>query len=162
MTKRAGAAFMRLQTPADFERTPRMKAPTYLLAAVMLLVLVVLIRFPALSIGIPKETEDLEKRVAQTPESVAKLVKEGFSVKVEKGAGVGADFSDAAYTAAGATIVDRETAFGASLVRVLPVHRDRTSALAPKSTDEAGAQGGASRCGPTPVRTPAAARPRPA
>ena len=37
MTKRAGAAFLRLQTPADFERTPRMKAPTYLLAAVLLL-----------------------------------------------------------------------------------------------------------------------------
>ncbi len=37
MTKRAGAAFVRLQTPADSERIPRMKAPIYLLAAVMLL-----------------------------------------------------------------------------------------------------------------------------
>ena len=37
MTKRAGAAFVRLQTPEDFERTVRMKAPIYLLAAIMLL-----------------------------------------------------------------------------------------------------------------------------
>ena len=37
MTNRAGAAFVRLQTPEDFEGTPRMKAPIYLLAAVMLL-----------------------------------------------------------------------------------------------------------------------------
>jgi hypothetical protein len=37
MNKRAGAAFVRLQTPADFERTPRMKSPIYLLAAIMLL-----------------------------------------------------------------------------------------------------------------------------
>ncbi|MDG1960330.1 MAG: hypothetical protein P8K07_17560 [Candidatus Binatia bacterium] len=35
--QRAGAAFVRLQTPADFEGTPRIKAPFYLLAAVMLL-----------------------------------------------------------------------------------------------------------------------------
>ena len=59
----------------------------------------------------------LERRVAQSPESVEKLVKAGFAVKVEKGAGVGSSFSDAAYEKAGATIVDRDTAFGASLVR---------------------------------------------
>ena len=33
--QRAGAAFVRLQTPADFEGTPRVKASIYLLAAVM-------------------------------------------------------------------------------------------------------------------------------
>ena len=69
-----------------------------------------------MTIGVPKETAALERRVAQSPESVAKLVKEGFSVKVEKGAGVESSFSDAAYTAAGAQIVSREDAFGASLV----------------------------------------------
>jgi len=59
----------------------------------------------------------LERRVAQTPETVGKLVKAGFTVKVEKGAGLGASFSDSAYEAAGASIVDRDTAFGTSLVR---------------------------------------------
>jgi len=37
MTNRAGAAFVRLQTPADFERTARVKASIYLLAAILLL-----------------------------------------------------------------------------------------------------------------------------
>ena len=72
--------------------------------------------YDQMSIGVPKETAKNERRVAQSPESVAKLVKEGFTVKVEKGAGTGADFSDAAYTAAGAQIVGTEEAFGASLV----------------------------------------------
>jgi NAD(P) transhydrogenase len=75
------------------------------------------IPYGELSIGVPKETAHLERRVSQTPESVAKLIKEGFgSVLVESGAGSGASFSDAAYVAVGAKIVDRKTAFGASLV----------------------------------------------
>ena len=73
--------------------------------------------YEQLSIGVPKEITPLEKRVAQTPESVAKLIKAGFTkVLVESGAGVGASFSDAAYVAAGAQIVSKKDAFGASLV----------------------------------------------
>ena len=74
-----------------------------------------------LTIGVPKETAHLEKRVAQSPESVAKLVKEGWNVLVEKGAGVGSSFSDAAYTAAGAQIVDKSKAYKASLVTKVAV-----------------------------------------
>jgi len=77
--------------------------------------------YSELSIGVPKESVALERRVAQTPETVTKLVKAGFAVKVEKGAGVGASFSDAAYEKAGASIVDRDTAFGASLVTKVQV-----------------------------------------
>ena len=77
--------------------------------------------YSELSIGVPKETVALERRVAQTPETVTKLVKAGFAVKVEKGAGVGASFSDASYEKAGASIVDRDTAFGASLVTKVQV-----------------------------------------
>ena len=75
-----------------------------------------------LTIGVPKESVPLERRVAQTPESIKKLLKEGFgAVLVQKGAGAGSDFSDAAYAAAGATIVDRDAAFGASFVtKVMP------------------------------------------
>jgi NAD(P) transhydrogenase len=69
-----------------------------------------------ITIGVPKETAALEKRVAQTPESVAKLVKEGFSVMVESGAGLQASFTDAAYTSVGAQIVDQKAAFGADFV----------------------------------------------
>jgi NAD(P) transhydrogenase subunit alpha len=55
-------------------------------------------------IGVPREIFPGEKRVATVPDVVTKLVKLGFEVSVEKGAGELADVSDAAYTEAGATI----------------------------------------------------------
>ena len=57
-------------------------------------------------IGIPAETFAGEKRVATVPEVVEKLIKLGFTVAVEAGAGSGAEFSDDAYRAAGAEIVE--------------------------------------------------------
>jgi NAD(P) transhydrogenase subunit alpha len=57
-------------------------------------------------IGVPKETAAGEKRVATVPEVVEKLIKLGFKVAVESGAGDAANFSDDAYRAAGAEIVD--------------------------------------------------------
>ncbi len=59
----------------------------------------------ALLIGVPKETAAGEKRVATVPEVVEKLIKLGFSVAVESGAGDAANFSDDAYRAVGAEIV---------------------------------------------------------
>ncbi|NIC41600.1 Re/Si-specific NAD(P)(+) transhydrogenase subunit alpha [Aquabacterium sp. A08] len=56
-------------------------------------------------IGIPKETFAGEKRVATVPDVVEKLVKLGFSVSVETGAGDAANFADDTYVAAGATVV---------------------------------------------------------
>ncbi|MEX1168461.1 MAG: Re/Si-specific NAD(P)(+) transhydrogenase subunit alpha, partial [Hydrogenophaga sp.] len=55
-------------------------------------------------IGIPREIFAGEKRVASVPEAVAKLIKLGFAVVVESGAGALANFSDGDYLAAGATI----------------------------------------------------------
>ncbi len=60
----------------------------------------------ALRIGVPKETATDEKRVATVPDVVEKLVKLGFSVAVESGAGDTADCSDDTYRAAGAEIVE--------------------------------------------------------
>jgi NAD(P) transhydrogenase subunit alpha len=60
----------------------------------------------ALMIGIPRETAAGEKRVATVPEVVEKLIKLGFKVAVESGAGDGANFSDETYRAAGAEIID--------------------------------------------------------
>ena len=48
----------------------------------------------ALLIGVPKETAPGEKRVATVPDVVEKLVKLGFSVAVESGAGDAAGFSE--------------------------------------------------------------------
>jgi len=66
------------------------------------------ISYSELTVGIPKETFPLEKRVAATPESVSKLTKPGFKVVVEKEAGLNAHFSDADYEAAGASVVSSD------------------------------------------------------
>jgi len=55
-------------------------------------------------IGVPKEVHAGEKRVATVPEVAEKLIKLGFSVTVETGAGEGAQFSDDAYREAGCDI----------------------------------------------------------
>src|SRR5450830_1311048 len=57
-------------------------------------------------IGVPKETAAGEKRVATVPEVVEKLIKLGFKVAVQSGAGDAANCSDDVYRAAGAQIVD--------------------------------------------------------
>jgi H+-translocating NAD(P) transhydrogenase subunit alpha len=59
----------------------------------------------ALLIGVPKETAAGEKRVATVPEVVDKLVKLGFAVAVESGAGEAANCSDDSYRAAGAEVL---------------------------------------------------------
>ena len=56
-------------------------------------------------IGVPRETFPGEKRVATVPDVVEKLIKLGFTVAVESGAGDAANFSDDAYRAAGAEVV---------------------------------------------------------
>ena len=75
----------------------------------------------SLTIGVPREVFAGEKRVATVPEVVEKLVKLGFAVTVEHGAGDGANFSDDAYRTAGAQIADGPAALWAP----------RTGALAP-------------------------------
>jgi NAD(P) transhydrogenase subunit alpha len=55
-------------------------------------------------IAVPKETSPGERRVALVPENVARLVKQGHSVRVERGAGASAGFPDATYEAAGASL----------------------------------------------------------
>ena len=57
-------------------------------------------------IGIPAETLAGEKRVATVPEVVEKLIKLGFKVSVQSGAGDAANCSDDTYRAAGADIIE--------------------------------------------------------
>src|SRR5512137_625735 len=59
----------------------------------------------SLLIGVPREVFPGEKRVATVPDVVEKLIKLGFAVAVESGAGDAANFSDDAYRAAGAEVV---------------------------------------------------------
>jgi NAD(P) transhydrogenase subunit alpha len=67
-------------------------------------------------IGVPQETTAGETRVAATPETVKKYVAQGHRVIVQRGAGLAASATDAAYEAAGATLGDAAAAFGAELV----------------------------------------------
>lgn len=57
-----------------------------------------------MQIGIPKESLKNEARVAATPQSVIQLIKLGFTVVVEEGAGALSSFDDTSYVEAGATI----------------------------------------------------------
>lgn len=57
-------------------------------------------------IGIPKEIQQDERRVAASPQSVLKLLKMGFQVAVEADAGLESDYRNGAYREAGATIID--------------------------------------------------------
>ena len=56
-------------------------------------------------VGVPKEIKNHEYRVGLTPGSVAELVAAGHEVFVETKAGMGIDFDDQDYVAAGATIL---------------------------------------------------------
>jgi alanine dehydrogenase len=57
-------------------------------------------------IGCPKEIKNQEYRVGMMPAAVVEAVAHGHSVIIEKSAGAGAGFEDAAYLDAGAEIVD--------------------------------------------------------
>ncbi len=66
-------------------------------------------------VGVPREIAPEETRVALIPESVGKLTKAGFEIVVEAGAGKASGYPDAAYTAAGATVLaDVKDLFGRS------------------------------------------------
>ena len=69
---------------------------------------------PVQCIGIPRETFPGEKRVATVPDVVEKLIKLGFKVAVQAGAGEAANFSDDAYRAAGAEVIDGAAALWAA------------------------------------------------
>ena len=57
-----------------------------------------------MKIGVPREIHAGERRVATTPEVAAQLMKMGFSVAIESGAGAEASFPDKAYEAVGCEI----------------------------------------------------------
>ena len=68
------------------------------------------------TLGIPREIRLRERRVAIVPEVAKALVGKGFAVALESGAGRAAGFEDAAYVAAGASIVARDGAWSADIV----------------------------------------------
>uniref|UniRef100_A0A8I5NIC2 proton-translocating NAD(P)(+) transhydrogenase n=1 Tax=Papio anubis TaxID=9555 RepID=A0A8I5NIC2_PAPAN len=74
------------------------------------------IPYKQLTVGVPKEIFQNEKRVALSPAGVQTLVKQGFNVVVESGAGEASKFSDDHYRAAGAQIQGAKEALASDLV----------------------------------------------
>lgn len=64
------------------------------------------IPYKQLTVGVPKEIFQSERRVALSPAGVQALIKQGFNVVVESGAGESSKFPDEQYTQAGAIIKD--------------------------------------------------------
>jgi len=70
-----------------------------------------------MQIGIPKEDQKTEKRLAFTPEAVDMLTEAGHEVIFEEDAALGIHYSDADYSEAGAAITDdRSTVFACDLI----------------------------------------------
>ena len=68
-----------------------------------------------MKIGVPKEIKTNENRVALVPAGAEALIATGHRVVVERGAGEGSGFEDAAYTAVGAEIAsDADAAWAAA------------------------------------------------
>ncbi len=67
-------------------------------------------------IGVPRETKDREHRVGMVPDGVSELVAAGHEVLVERGAGAGSGFEDAAYVRAGGRTVSTDEVWAAELV----------------------------------------------
>ncbi|MBX2869236.1 MAG: Re/Si-specific NAD(P)(+) transhydrogenase subunit alpha [Acidiferrobacterales bacterium] len=59
-----------------------------------------------MKIGIPREVQENENRVACTPEETGKLIKLGHEIAIEAGAGTAAGYTDEAYAEAGATLIE--------------------------------------------------------
>jgi alanine dehydrogenase len=84
-----------------------------------------------ISIGIPSDNKDDEKRVALTPESVNLLVESDNEVFVQKGAGLGANYTDKDYSENGAIISDSSArVYSADVViKVAPFSEEETDYL---------------------------------
>ena len=84
-----------------------------------------------LYIGIPKETDLQEQRVALVPESVGFLVANGHRVVVESGAGKQANFSDTDYSDSGAEISyeTKEVYHADILLKVSPPNNEEISLM---------------------------------
>src|SRR5512146_2090310 len=70
-------------------------------------------------VGVPKEIYPGERRVALVPLVVPNLIKAGFEIAVETGAGLAAGYTDAHYTEKGAKVLpDRAAVFASADVIV--------------------------------------------
>lgn len=72
--------------------------------------------YSKLTIGVPREIFPNERRVALVPAAVQTLVKKGFNINIEAGAGEQAKFMNEDYEAAGASIKGQQDVFNSDIV----------------------------------------------
>ncbi len=89
-------------------------------------------------LGVPKETAAGERRVAATPETVQRLIRDGATVLIESGAGEGSSFLDAEYEAAGASVVADAASLYQRADVVLKVQAPRMGGNGSGQPDEVG------------------------
>ena len=89
-----------------------------------------------ITIGIPKENNKLERRLAFTPEAVDMLVDAGHEVILEEGAGWGVNYSDTAYSESGALITsDKDRIFSCDLIfKISPPTLEEIACMKKRST----------------------------
>ncbi|WP_098482030.1 Re/Si-specific NAD(P)(+) transhydrogenase subunit alpha [Georgenia soli] len=80
-------------------------------------------------IGVPREGRDGERLVAATPATVQKILKLGYDVVVEHGAGTAATFADDDYVEAGARVVPLDEVWGSDVVVAVHAPDDRRLGL---------------------------------
>lgn len=75
------------------------------------------VRNPGITLGLPANPNNVERRFPLTPEAVDSLVNDfHFKVFIEKGAGHEIHYNDSAYASHGAILTDRTTALGCDIV----------------------------------------------
>lgn len=83
-----------------------------------------------MNIGVPKEIKAQENRVSMVPGSVAELTKRGHTVFVEKGAGLGASYTDTQYQNAGAIIAETAAEVFSQAELIVKVKEPQASEIA--------------------------------
>lgn len=84
-------------------------------------------------IGIPRETQLGEKRVAATPETIKKLCAAGHEIIVENNAGLNAGINDLAFTTAGARIAAQSDVFACDVILKVAAPNEAEIALIPRT-----------------------------
>lgn len=89
------------------------------------------VRYKRISIGIPCDTRDEEKRIGLTPEAVNLLVESDNEVILQKGAGNGANYSDKDFSESGAVITDSPARVFSSdvIIKVAPFNEKEADYL---------------------------------
>jgi NAD(P) transhydrogenase subunit alpha len=89
-----------------------------------------------MKVGIPSETLATETRVAATPKTVTRLIKQGFEVFIQKNAGAKALISDQEYIEAGASIIeDAHSLYQNSdiILKVQPLNASEINSIKPST-----------------------------